>query len=975
MKNASAGRFVRRLGVCAVLAALAGSASGQDAEWIWVSPQAKAGQHARMLRLFMVSGEVDRAQLVATCDNHMVVYVNGEEVARSDTWESPVAVDVAGKLRQGRNVVAVDALNDGGAAGLALRLDVTLKSGEKSRVVSSGDWRASEEAPEGWEQPGFAFRAWERAASLGSTTDGSLPWGVVMQSREATPAAAIHLPDGFAVELVHSSQAGEGSWVSLTMDPEGRALVSPESGGLLRLTRTGPESATVEREPVDIGMCQGLLLAYDSLYASVNENADRKGGLHRLRDTNGDGLFDTDEQLASYPYQGEHGPHGLVLGPDGMIYTVHGNHTPLMLKVDKAHSPLRDWAEDLLLPRIWDPRGHAVGIKSPAGVVLRTDKDGQHWEVIAGGLRNSYDIAFAPNGELFTYDSDMEWDIGTPWYRPPRVVHLVEGGEYGWRGGTGKWPDYYPDSLPPVLDTDLASPVGVTFPSGGMFPEPWASALFIGDWAYGRIAAVHLTPKGASYSGVYETFALGLPMSVTDIAFAPDGSMWFTTGGRGTQSGLYRVTYAGDKPGAEGAALAGLTEEAVLRRKLEHIGPDDGPAGLAEAVGHLGDPDRFVRYAARLAMERFGFEEWVGAVVDAPVEAQPQCAIAVARHEDKLNVDRAVEFVTQYAKDLEGTEDDLAYLRAIEIACARGGEPSEATRQAVLDKFDSAFPSEDPHLAHILAEVLTYFRAPGIGPRLLEIVEHGATREEKIYAALCLRLVVDQLDASGQDRYFGWLRQARNLPGGASFTGFMQAIEKEAVEHLDGDSKARVVAELAAMDKEAPVSPAPPNRPFVRQWDLAGAAKAVSSMGGERSVARGARLFTEARCIECHRFGGAGGATGPDLTGVARRFSREDLLQAVVEPSKVVSDQYRASIVTLKDGRQLNGRLIQITGGRMDVLTDPFTHAVTSVSPGDIEKVEESLISPMPAGLLDTMSAAEIADLLAYLESGAAGAR
>jgi hypothetical protein len=221
-------------------------------------------------------------------------------------------------------------------------------------------------------------------------------------------------------------------------------VASPESGGLLRITRTGPEAATVERLDADIGMCQGLLFAYDSLYASVNETPDRRGGLHRLRDSDGDGQYEQHEVLADYPGKGEHGPHGLVLGPDGLIYTVHGNHTPLVSKVDKERSPFRNWGEDLVLPRLWDPRGHAVGIMTPGGTVLRTDKDGERWEVIAGGLRNSYDIAFAPNGELFTYDSDMEWDIGLPWYRPPRIVHIVEGGDYGWRSGSAKLPDWYP---------------------------------------------------------------------------------------------------------------------------------------------------------------------------------------------------------------------------------------------------------------------------------------------------------------------------------------------------------------------------------------------------------------------------------------------------------------------------------------------------------------------------------------------------
>lgn len=942
------------------------AAPGQEAEWIWVSPQAESGQRAHFLRLFQVANGVERARLVATCDNHMTVSLNGETVAQSDRWESPVAVDVTDALVPGRNVLAVAGRNDGGAAGLALRLEITYADGRKQRVVSSGDWRVAEEAPEGWEQPGFLFRGWSRAAALGSTSNASLPWGMVMMQRQATPASEIRLPEGFRAELVHSSQAGEGSWVSLVIDAQGRAIVSPETGGLLRLTRTAPETAHVERLGADIGMCQGLLFAYDSLYASVNETPDRRGGLHRLRDADGDGQFEEHEVLAEYPAKGEHGPHGLALGPDGMIYTVHGNHTPLFDRIDRENSPYRDWHEDLLLPRIWDPRGHAVGVMSPGGTVLRTDPDGARWEIVAAGLRNSYDIAFAPNGELFTYDSDMEWDIGTPWYRPPRIIHIVEGGEYGWRSGTGKWPDWYPDSLPPVVDTDLSSPVGVAFASGGMFPEPWASALFAGDWAYGRILAVHLEPAGASYSGSYEAFALGLPLSVTDIDFARDGAMWFTTGGRGTQSGIYRVTYEGAAPGVEGAALTTLTEAAQLRRRLERRESD---GELSDIVALLAHPDRFVRYAARLAMERRPFQEWLAEAVAADEDAQAGFAIAVARRQDRLTVDRAVEYPAAYAAEPERPEDQIAYLRAIQIACARGGEPGDATRRAVIDRFDAMYPSDEPRRNRILAEVLVAMRAPGIADRLLGVVEGGGTREARLHAALCLRLVVDQLGEDGQERYFSKLRSMRNLPGGMSFEGFMAAMEREALERLDDDARAR----LAAMLSEEPAQPPAPARPFVQEWTVASAEAAVAALGGEHSAGRGASLFTAARCIECHRFGGAGGATGPDLTGVARRFSRRDVLEAVIEPSKAVSDQYEASVITLADGRELTGRLLQIAGGRMDVLTDPFSLAVVSLSPGEIAKVEPSPVSPMPPGLLNTLTAAEIADLLAYLESGAGG--
>ncbi|MCC7387208.1 MAG: c-type cytochrome [Phycisphaerales bacterium] len=964
---------IMRTAVLGLVFGIAPCASAQEADWIWVTPKSVDQQRAHMLRLFEVAGEVARARLVATCDNHMVVYLNGTEIARSDEWESPVGVDAAPFLVKGRNVVAVACANDGGSAGLAVRLDITYADGTTERVVSSDQWRASEQAPEGWERPGFAFREWGRASVLGSTSNTSMPWGAVMMHREATPASAVRVPEGFKVELVHSSQAGEGSWVSMTFDEQGRVVASPESGGLLRITRTGPGAATVERLDADIGMCQGLLFAYDSLYASVNETPDRQGGLHRLWDADGDGQFERHEVLADYPAKGEHGPHGLVLGPDGLIYTVHGNHTPLVSKVDKERSPFRNWGEDLVLPRLWDPRGHAVGIMTPGGTVLRTDETGEHWQVIAGGLRNSYDIAFAPNGELFTYDSDMEWDIGLPWYRPPRIVHIVEGGEYGWRSGSAKFPDWYPDTLPPVCDTDLSSPVGVAFSNGKMFPEPWASCFFAGDWAYGRILAVHLTPNGASYAGEYEAFVLGLPLSVTDMAFAPDGAMWFTTGGRGTQSGLYRVSYEGEEPAGRGAVIRDLTPGMELRRELEKLAPDGSGATPETAWTHLGASDRFVRFAARLAVERAGAQASGAHLASGDADlANMEALLWLARAEGKVESGTVLRLASSELM-LEHLPTELrpTLLRAVELALSRGGEPDEEVRRAMLDQFDGDSPNADPRLARIAAEVLVSLRAPGIGSRLLASIESSTLREDQIRAALYLRLVADQLTDDERTRYFTWLHGARTMSGGMSFEGYIRAMEREAMERLGETEQARLTALLAGLDARAGDKPTQPARPIVQHWDLAAAVGAVESMGGERSLDRGKRLFTAARCIECHRFGGSGGSTGPDLTGVARRFSTHDLLEAAVDPSKAVSDQYEASVVKLRDGRVLNGRLLQIAGGRMDVLTDPFSLAVTSINPGDIESVEPSPISPMPAGLLDTLSASELADLVAYIESGA----
>ena len=447
----------------------------------------------------------------------------------------------------------------------------------------------------------------------------------------ATDAAGLRVLSGFEVELLYSVPlAKQGSWVSMTADPQGRLIVCDQYGHLYRVTpsplgKTGVDR--VETIDVDLGEAQGLLYAFDSLYVVVNQTQGHPSGLYRVRDTDGDDQYDSVEMLHAIQGTSEHGPHAIVLAPDGKsLYLIAGNLTDLPTDIETYHVP-KTWKEDLLLPRNPCPSGHNTGRLAPGGWICQITPDGKRWDLISTGSRNSYDMAFNREGELFTFDADMEYDFGKPWYRPTRVCHVTSGAEFGWRFGSGKWPAYNADSLPATLDIGLGCPTGVAFGYDANFPAKYQEALFVCDWTYGRLIAVHLEPNGASYSAEYEDFLSGIPLPLTDVIINPvDKAMYFTIGGRKVQSGLYRVTWKGTahESDAEVASNADATELRQLRKQLEAY---HGPA-RADALDflwkYLGHEDRFIRYAARIALEHQDVDLWQARVF---AENDPEATI------------------------------------------------------------------------------------------------------------------------------------------------------------------------------------------------------------------------------------------------------------------------------------------------------------------------------------------------------------
>jgi putative heme-binding domain-containing protein len=953
------------------LVPVAVAAAGTAPQWIWPTPAVSDGQVAWFRRRFALDGEPVHAELWISADNHFHAWLDGEEVATSDDWMRPLRLDLTRELVRGEHELLVRAENDKSQAGLVLQLDVDFADRERFTLRTDPTFEACLEDPaarpsserDRW----FAQAPWKSAHSFGPL--GVAPWGQLAEAFDATgeapEAGSITVPEGFQVERLYSVPlARQGSWVTLCQDDRGRFYASDQYGGLFRVSvpPLGTSGETrVEPLELALGEAQGLVWAHDALYAVVSGAGEFQSGLYRARDSDGDDVLDKVECLRAFDGDGEHGPHGVTLGPEGALYVIAGNYTKLPEPLEHCWRP-RNWGEDVLLPPLYDPNGHAVEIRAPGGWVARTDRDGARWELFAAGFRNPYDLAFDERGELFTYDSDMEWDVGLPWYKPTRVFHVVSGGEYGWRSGASNWPIDSFDALPAVDELGLASPTGVVFGTGTKFPPVWQHALFAADWAYGRIFAVHLEPEGSSFRARHEVFASGQPFPVTDLVVGVDGALYVTIGGRQTQSGLYRISWKGPTDALQASDVEPNRQARELRRSLERS-QGDPAATLARALALLGHADPFVRYTARLTLEQGERASWAPAV---RAEREPRAALEgmLALVHAGTPEDRA--FVLERALGLFETSADAAQrrdaLRLIELALVRIG-CDERAREELRGRLERNYPSGNERLDRSLLGLLVFLEAD-VAERALAELENLDSQADRIAVLYALRALGGRWEESLARHCLAALEvEIERAQGGLSVRGYLEAMRAELLAHTGLEA-----GEPAARSTPASSPLLDGHVRRAHSWTMAELAPRLAELARGRSFEHGEAAYETASCSRCHRMASAGANLGPDLTGAAGRYSPLDLLRAILEPSREVPDVWRDTEFWSAD------RLLTVGRPELEIDGELRVRATTGenvrLQSADVTERVAHPLSRMPEGLLDTLDEEEILDLLAYVLAG-----
>lgn len=968
-----------------------GLAWGAEPQWIWAASQdgtANGQESVWFRRTFRTPPFNWNARLTVSADDRADVFLNGKFVASCTAWDQPVRAEVSMRLNQGENVLAVRARNEQGKPGLLLHLN--LGGAESAQVVSDTQWLTTTREESGWNTLEFDASRWTPATVIGA--HGIQPWGDILSRASATPAESLRLLPGFQAELLRSAAPGEGSWVCMTADDQGRLYISPEgdSAPLLRITLASNGPITrIETVPAPVRFAMGLLFAHGSLYANARGPAG--AGLYKLTDSNHNDVFDTNELhlLKEFKGGGEHGYHALALGPDDRIYVLNGNGTRLAEGIS-PHSPYRHWGEDVLSLNP-DETTRPGGSRVPGCYILRTDADGREWELFAGGMRNAYGFDFSPDGELFAFDSDNEWDWGTPWYRPIRVFHCISGAEAGWRDGTRAWPDHYPDMLTGVVDVGIGSPCGVKFGTRARFPEKYRRALYVQDWSYGRILAVHLEEFGATYRGSVEEFVRGQPLNLTSMAIGADGAMYFITGGRATQSGLYRISHTNKLESAETTSSVTTSrgrEARQIRHDLERFHTGGGnPAAITAAWPYLGESDHAIRHAARVALEAQDFASWQErARHEANAMVGLNALLALTRVAPASLQEELLEAFARFPLEHLSTELRMLKLRGLQLCLIRQGKPQPRARQRLISELGPLYPAATWTENRELSRLLIFLEAPVV-ESTLDLIDRAQTQEEQIHYVAQLRVLRVGWTDEDRVRYFGWWQKPRDhLQHAGGLLHWFQDVGREYVDgaslnvHLEGFRRDAIAAlthgQRASLGEvlSAPIAGAinipRRTREFVQEWTLADLLPHLDRAGYGRNFERGRQAFIDAQCYACHRLGNTGGASGPELTGAAIKYGRRELLESIVEPSKVISDQYRNTLVILKDGEDATGRLVRESADELVIELDPLTRQERTIARKLVEEVRPSDVSAMPEGLLNALSREDILDLLAFLENG-----
>jgi len=413
-------------------------------------------------------------------------------------------------------------------------------------------------------------------------------------------------------------------------------------------------------------------------------------------------------------------------------------------------------------------------------------------------------------------------------------------------------------------------------------------------------------------------------------------------------------------------------------------------AAVETAWPLLGHPDPFIRHAARVAIEHQPVPSWQAkALEESRAERALPALLALARVGPALvrdllwkklgtlplgELSPAYQRIAVRVAGLLESDPGGRYGR-VDDSTGEGGEAATfRVRQEILTQFEPLFPSGESGLDRELCRLLAIHGSDEVVGKTLRLLAAEPPQIDAFHYLLVLARVRQGWSPRLREEYFRLVRGARLFMGDRGLPAVVRALEETALGSV-------LETERAPFEKILNDAPSPEVKPsasgdargFVRRWTPADFDGAPDERVSPDDHAKGAAVFREAQCSQCHRLGPLGRSYGPDLTALSSRFGRREILDAVLTPSKQVPSRQAQHVIALRDGRVITGRVVWngFRASELHIASDPMRlEQVTKISKHDIVSYEESPVSPMPEGLLDTFSREEVLDLLAFLQAG-----
>jgi len=571
-----------------------------NARWVWDNPAGATSSQTNDPRYFRKTFDVSAAPQAATvritCDNAYTLYVNGEKVAQGAEWQKVGEHDVLKRLKVGKNVIAVEAVNHGGVAGMIAHLLIT---GSDKKSVSYGtgnDWQASLKADKDWQKAEFDASTWAAAAVLGVPQMG--PWGLALDGPGTRPGGATN---SSGKKIATSYQSAEQELTEFVVPPDFKIelvaaeplVVNPISAaldehGVLYVTESHTYRYGAKGSPVPTPSNPIVKLA-----------PKKGGGYERIVVADGFedpvmGLVVRDNQLwctaNNFLYHYDLGPDGkainrktlltdknkawnpfglfvLEFGPDGWLYMSVGNHNI-----------------DITGPT------NSVTSRGGSGIIVRMKPDGSQLERLVHGLRVPYSHEFDPYAQL--------WVLSNGEGNPDRFVRVIDGVDYHCYSRTNdrQWLIGEHPLAPPTFELAGGACTQLLRYYGGAWPRNFVGTLFGVNWGrHGFPSQNHaifkyvVDERNRAKRGEIWLTSTDPHFRPTQILLAPDGNLlvcdWY---GRDDESELtgrvWKLSYVGKEP--VGNTAHGATA-----------------SGKLSGIAGLGSPDPIVREnsAAELA--------------------------------------------------------------------------------------------------------------------------------------------------------------------------------------------------------------------------------------------------------------------------------------------------------------------------------------------------------------------------------------